>query len=946
MNQKRLLMKAEDPAAYAKRASEGLMLGYPVKINGRERRGDNGIGYHSTIKVFNPEKDHAHKVHELAQHLPLNPPDAKNTQIEPTTFKDRNGNDVHVLKLKGNSAEKIKEHNGKFAHMGDPQPYEYNAHISLDKPTWDRIKNAGHKTAHEAGIEFGNAELKRGPKTIKTYHHAPDSADPKFPDESDFTAKIGKSEKDICIDGNVITDEDSHALLNRQEDKYFLPKHNIEKVIAVLSERLALGDIDTDTRYNTNRTIYLDDRDLTSLHDCMTKKKPRLKVRIRQYSPNSMGWEEVAYAEFKMKEENGFSKKIRVRIPADIVESLSHGGQITMNEGLVNINKDIEKRMLEARVYAINSAIARNGLKKQIEVRYERRAYTGKNIRITIDENLRYLDATEVDPNVKTVLQDDPKWQQFLEPYVMASWENPFIMEVKSDGKLPDWIGSLLKSSEAEKAHFSKYCAAIVTHFKSGLKDSKILGTVGYLGTLGDLGKSENTLGAKPLMKPYVSEAQRRWAHTASGKEALGGNAGVHEWDEATKGKKLPERVGKSEENPFHNPNSPEPNTVSKETIPHMNPNDLRPGKMYGIGHKSGLFAKYHRSTAAAHHFSIGDKHIQVKRQNSLEKRENVDIAVVVLRDGNFVLIGRRRRNNKWGLPGGRTENGEDAKTAALRELEEETGLKLKDQDLMLAGIRKTKGGGENKRVHVFMAQYPGGVATTEEDPDEEFTKWRWVRCEDGQLPDEILDDEMTPPAEAAFKELDMTKDENSLEKGALKNAGIALGMAGALAGGAQPATAGNRAPASIQQPKQMAPSYDHGKMLRTIAQVESNNGANTNHPVASNGEMAFGKYGLMPNTIKDTIKGHKDLAAKHGKALALTGQQLQNYMHDNKGLEDQIADRHLSHMEHVLGKNPEHLGFGWLNGISGTLKARKNNQDIKNHWHVKKIRDAYNKGK
>jgi hypothetical protein len=45
---------------------------------------------------------------------------------------------------------------------------------------------------------------------------------------------------------------------------------------------------------------------------------------------------------------------------------------------------------------------------------------------------------------------------------------------------------------------------------------------------------------------PYKSDAQRRWAHTAAGKKALGGEAGVHEWDEATKGKKLPEKVEKS----------------------------------------------------------------------------------------------------------------------------------------------------------------------------------------------------------------------------------------------------------------------------------------------------------------------------------------------------------------------------------------------------------------
>jgi hypothetical protein len=50
------------------------------------------------------------------------------------------------------------------------------------------------------------------------------------------------------------------------------------------------------------------------------------------------------------------------------------------------------------------------------------------------------------------------------------------------------------------------------------------------------------------LSKPYSSEAQRRWAHTKAGLDALGGESGVHEWDEATKGKKLPEKVKKSEE--------------------------------------------------------------------------------------------------------------------------------------------------------------------------------------------------------------------------------------------------------------------------------------------------------------------------------------------------------------------------------------------------------------
>lgn len=43
---------------------------------------------------------------------------------------------------------------------------------------------------------------------------------------------------------------------------------------------------------------------------------------------------------------------------------------------------------------------------------------------------------------------------------------------------------------------------------------------------------------------PWKSEAQRRWGNSPSGRKALG-DAGVDEWNGATKGKKLPERKSK-----------------------------------------------------------------------------------------------------------------------------------------------------------------------------------------------------------------------------------------------------------------------------------------------------------------------------------------------------------------------------------------------------------------
>lgn len=42
---------------------------------------------------------------------------------------------------------------------------------------------------------------------------------------------------------------------------------------------------------------------------------------------------------------------------------------------------------------------------------------------------------------------------------------------------------------------------------------------------------------------PYESLAQERWAHTDAGTKALGGPAKVKEWDAATKGRSLPQKV-------------------------------------------------------------------------------------------------------------------------------------------------------------------------------------------------------------------------------------------------------------------------------------------------------------------------------------------------------------------------------------------------------------------
>jgi hypothetical protein len=44
---------------------------------------------------------------------------------------------------------------------------------------------------------------------------------------------------------------------------------------------------------------------------------------------------------------------------------------------------------------------------------------------------------------------------------------------------------------------------------------------------------------------PWKSEQQRKWGHTKEGIKALGGKKNVAEWNKATEGKKLLQRVKK-----------------------------------------------------------------------------------------------------------------------------------------------------------------------------------------------------------------------------------------------------------------------------------------------------------------------------------------------------------------------------------------------------------------
>lgn len=63
--------------------------------------------------------------------------------------------------------------------------------------------------------------------------------------------------------------------------------------------------------------------------------------------------------------------------------------------------------------------------------------------------------------------------------------------------------------------------------------------------------------------------------------------------------------------------------------------------------------------------------------------------AVVVLDDRRRVLTVRKRGTTRFMLPGGKPEAGEDLRATAVRELAEEVGLEMLDEDLLDWGVHE-----------------------------------------------------------------------------------------------------------------------------------------------------------------------------------------------------------------------------------------------------------------
>jgi 8-oxo-dGTP pyrophosphatase MutT (NUDIX family) len=129
------------------------------------------------------------------------------------------------------------------------------------------------------------------------------------------------------------------------------------------------------------------------------------------------------------------------------------------------------------------------------------------------------------------------------------------------------------------------------------------------------------------------------------------------------------------------------------------------------------------------------------------EKRAMKEVATVGIIDvdGRKLLMGKRRDNGKWTTPGGHLDKGEKPLQGAIREVFEEAGIRLGEDDLIHLKSRTINkytpsGPGEKMKVHAYKVFFGSDrlpKTTVRNDPDEEVHGWQWVPMAGG-LPKEI----------------------------------------------------------------------------------------------------------------------------------------------------------------------------------------------------------------
>lgn len=112
-----------------------------------------------------------------------------------------------------------------------------------------------------------------------------------------------------------------------------------------------------------------------------------------------------------------------------------------------------------------------------------------------------------------------------------------------------------------------------------------------------------------------------------------------------------------------------------------------------------------------------------------MEKIIKVGVGVYIFNSNNQLLLGLRKSphgEGTWCPPGGHLEYEESFEAAAIREVKEETGLDIAQNDVAVIGVTNDffkESGKHYVTIHLKAKEFNGEVKLCEPD---KFAKWQW----------------------------------------------------------------------------------------------------------------------------------------------------------------------------------------------------------------------------
>ena len=248
---------------------------------------------------------------------------------------------------------------------------------------------------------------------------------------------------------NTRTKPSEDTFAQRLEQKYVIDR--------VLLETLMVGNakpffdlfkgsyLQDDCKYNRINNIYFDTADLAAYHGSIERQEERMKLRVRQYSPNGTP-EEFVYFEQKDKKD-GYTFKRRIQLHESWVAEFLKTGHLPMIDFL-RLNED-KREALE--LYSdLQGYIFDQGYKPVLRTSYSRKAFSlfeTKKVRMTIDTQLEFSRLMAL-PSLRL-------------PYVGAYLQDCAIIEMKIASPRHLSIFNNLSSVSGQPKSFSKYCYGV-----------------------------------------------------------------------------------------------------------------------------------------------------------------------------------------------------------------------------------------------------------------------------------------------------------------------------------------------------------------------------------------------------------------------------------------------------------------------------------------------------